>query len=290
MLTQRMRPPGLLSQIGTALLRPEVFFRTLPTFHDTRQWVWVALLILLLTGVTAVRQAALSNPTSVIQTPADTGGPPPGLDFGGKDGGGGGGGGNGAVTVLTRGGGPIPAGGGGNGGGTPPDGGIPTETASPADVSSAWVTALLAASGIVLSWVIQAVLLSEVSLFNGQRPRLGFNLQIAIWAALPLALMTIFQLLYYAAGGTVGQAGISGMLAHWHRYQEFPVFLQSVLLSLTSRLTLFWLWELVLLYLGARYTLNGRRWASLLVVVIWVVIIVVAPVITGAINAAPVSA
>jgi len=276
LVARRMRPPGLLSQIGSLLLRPDVFFRTLPSFNDTRQWVWVALLMMLLTGVTAVRQQSLSSGVSGFPTSGNFGG-----------------GGGGDVSIpggtVAGGGGPVAIGG-GDAGGFPTDSGVPPQSATPGDVSSTWVTALLAASGLVLSWIIQTFLLSEVSLFNGQLPRLGFNLQIAIWATLPLALMTGVQLLYYAAGGTVGQPGVSGLLAHWERYQQFPVLIQNMLMSFSAHLTLFWLWELALIYLGARHTLKGRRWAALLVVVLWAIVVVVAPVISGAINVAPPSA
>jgi hypothetical protein len=52
-------------------------------------------------------------------------------------------------------------------------------------------------------------------------------------------------------------------------------------------LTLFWLWGLLLLYIGARQALRGRWWASLLVVFAWVAVVVVTPVLTGAVAAPP---
>jgi hypothetical protein len=64
-----------------------------------------------------------------------------------------------------------------------------------------------------------------------------------------------------------------------------PVFVKSAVLSLASRLTLFWLWRLVLIYSGARWVLAGKWWSSLLIVLVWAVVLVVAPVVTGHIRA-----
>lgn len=93
------------------------------------------------------------------------------------------------------------------------------------------------------------------------------NLQIAVWASTPLALMAGLQLLYLNAGGVVGQPGISGMFAE---SPNLSPFIRSLTHSLTAQVTVFWIWSLILLYMGARYTLNGRWWACLLAVVMWV--------------------
>jgi hypothetical protein len=161
----------------------------------------------------------------------------------------------------------------------------PIGSTGSSNIAGTWTTALIAASGIVLGWVIQTALLAEVSLFRGFAPRLGRNLQIAIWSSVPLGLMAALQLLYYAAGGTTGAAGVSGLLSDWEGYGQLSPFAQAVLLSLTSRLTFFWVWSLVLIYIGARQALSGRWWSSLLVVIAWMVVVVVVPVITGAIEA-----
>jgi hypothetical protein len=63
-----------------------------------------------------------------------------------------------------------------------------------------------------------------------------------------------------------------------------PVFAQSVLHSLTSHLTLFWLWSLTLLFTGARRSLRGRWWAAALIVIIWVMLALLLPVVTGAVQ------
>lgn len=258
-LARRSRPRGLVGQMGMVLLEPGAFFHALPYADGSRQWVWAALLILALVGISAVRQdallngddtnlAALSANTSVPMDPFASSGP-----FGG--------------------GGQLPA--------------VPTEPVAPSqpDVSATWTIALIAGSGVVLGWFILAVMLCEVSLFNGVAPRLGSNFQIAIWTSVPLGLMAALQLLFYAAGGTVGEPGISGLLGQWDGYAGLPAFIKSLTLSFASHLTLFWLWSVILIYIAGRRALNGKTWAVALVVVAWVVVVVVAPVLTGAIAA-----
>jgi hypothetical protein len=267
-LAQRVRPRSLTSQISAALLQPVYFFRTLPTMGETRQWLWVGLLILLLIGFSAVRQEALTATNTGIDGPS--------IDFGGGFGA--------PVDGGDFGGAPI------DGGAIPPDfgGGVPVDgggTGTGANVTATLTTGIIAASGIFVGWIILTLLLSEVSLLRGRAPRLGQNFQIAVWSSLPLALMAFLQILYYAAGGAVGAPGVSRLLERWDGYAAQSPFVRSLLLSLASTLTIFWLWKLMMLYFGARFALNGRRWAAMLVVISWIVVSIVTPVLTGAIEA-----
>ncbi|MBC7811830.1 MAG: YIP1 family protein [Burkholderiales bacterium] len=272
-LVQRARPRSLWGQIWALLLQPATFFRNLPELGETRQWLWVMVLILALTGIVAVREQALSAEADTggggtVTFPPDLGGIPEG-DFSGGDGG-----------VIE----------GGDFGGVPGDFGPPPDAgdgsaSTEGNVTANLTTALLAASSILISWGILIVLLCEVSLFNGRAPRLGQNFHIAIWATVPLALMAGLKLLFYSSGGEVGQEGIAGIVIEMPFYAGLSGFAQSLTLSLASRLTLFWLWSLILIYLGSRHALNGKRAAALLVVVMWVVVLVVVPVATGAIDA-----
>jgi hypothetical protein len=147
------------------------------------------------------------------------------------------------------------------------------------------VTALISATTILVGWFILALILCEVPLFNGVRPSYSQNLQIAIWTTVPLGVMAGLQVVYLAAGGKVGADGISGLLTYWKGFNDLSPMLRSILLSLTSRLTVFWIWTLVLIYIGGRMALNGKPWAVALVVIIWVAILVLVPVITGAVKA-----
>lgn len=159
--------------------------------------------------------------------------------------------------------------------------GAPGSAAGTSDVAATWTTALLAASGMVVAWIVVAGLLSLAPMFNGAAPSFARNLQIAVWASAPFGLMAALRLIYYSAGGMPGEAGISGLLPQWSGYADLPVFLQSVVLSLAGQLTVFWVWNLVLIGLGARLALGGTRWASAFVVLIWIVLVVVTPVAVG---------
>jgi hypothetical protein len=143
------------------------------------------------------------------------------------------------------------------------------------------MSALLAAGGVILGWLIQSFMLCEVPMINGKRPSMGRNLQIAVWASLPLALMLVVQQIYFAIGGKPGQVGLSLLLQRWEGFAALPIFSQTVLMTLATNFTLFWLWNLVLVYFGGRYALNGKRAAVMLVVVMWVIIGAVLPALTS---------
>ncbi len=268
-LTQGVRSRSLPAQVSTVLLQPGVFFRTLPALAETRSWLWAAVLVLLLIGLSAVQRASLEG--SGTQTP------------------------DGGVTVDPGFGGDIGVPSDGIDLGGPPSGFVPQPTDSgtaggSVDVASTWTTALVAASGVVLGWGILTVLLSEASLLRGYRPQLGRNLQIAIWASLPLGLMSGLQLVYYGAGGAPGQAGIAGLLPDLPGYADFAPLVKNLLHVLFSQFTLFWLWSLLLVYAGGRWSLGSRGWMALLVVLMWVAVQVIVPVATGAVNVATDSA
>ncbi len=259
-LARQIPTRSLSANIGAVLLQPATFFRALPPMRVTRQWLWVGLLILGLIGFGAVRrdmlgqEAATSNSGIVERSEVQV---DPSL------------GGEGIVD---------PGLGGGDFGIVPP----PTpDTSSSMDTSTAWTTALVAASSMIFGWFIQMLLLSEVSLLKGTAPRLSQNAQIAIWASVPLGLMALLQLIYQFAGGTIGKAGLSGLVVELPFYATLPTFPQNILLSLASNLTLFWLWSLVLMYFGARYALQGKRWSAALVVVSWIIVLTILPVATG---------
>lgn len=269
-IIRQARPRSLWGQVWNVALQPNTFFLALPQApSSSRQWFWVAVLILALNGFSAVRQADLasggggSTAAPVIQQPSDFSGQ------GGVSGGG----------AIQPGGFPGPS---------VPDLGAapPTDSSgSTSDISSTWVTALISAVTILVGWFILALILCEVPLFNGVRPSFNTNLQIAIWTTVPLGIMAGLQVIYMAGGGRITADGVSGLLAQWKTYETLSPFMRSVLLSLTSRLTVFWVWSLVLIYIGGRNALNGKAWAVALVVVMWVLILVFVPVLTGAISA-----
>jgi hypothetical protein len=179
------------------------------------------------------------------------------------------------------------------GGGDPFGGGVPQESGGevpstpkdPEDVFNSWSTALVAAGNLLLQWMGLSVILIEASLLSGKRPTLGKNFQIAVWASLPLALMALLQIIYMMAGGQIKADGLSGLLSEWKAYDDLPDFWRNAALSLSSRLTLFWLWTLSLIYFGARYGLKSRTVGAFLAIVIWVIALTVIPVLTGDMDA-----
>ncbi|MFN8531702.1 MAG: YIP1 family protein [Anaerolineae bacterium] len=271
---QPRRARGFISNVLALLLQPGYFFRTFPT---NTQWVVVAIVVLLLAGFLAVRQPTDSSGDAAA--PIDAG---PVFDpsMMGSDSSGGGGVIDGGISVG------------------PPagfdsqniDGGAPTSGASSDEVRSTTTTALLGAGDFVLMWVLQAVLLCLVPLLRGRSASLGRNLQVAVWAAIPLGLMIGARLIYYESGGSTGTMGLSALIDHWEGFTTFSPFVQNVLFSLLSSLTLFWLWNVILIYIGGRFALNGRAWAAFLVTLMWVIIAVLIPVATGSVIAPTVQA
>jgi len=276
-IIRQARPRGVLGQVWSVALQPNNFFLALPQApSSSRQWFWVALLILALNGFSAVRQEALANGAGSSPDVAPITQDNPG-NFGGK---------GGAFPISPGGGISAQPGGFSDGSGVDLGSGGPIDTsAAPSDITSTWVTALISATTILVGWFVLAVILCEVPLFNGVRPSFSQNLQIAIWTTVPLGIMAGLQVIYLAAGGKVGAGGISGLLDYWKGFNDLSPIVRSILLSLTSRLTVFWVWTLVLIYIGGRQALNGKPWAVALVVVVWVLILVLVPVFTGAISA-----
>ncbi len=228
------RRRSVWQQIGAVLLSPAAFFRALPPLGKTRQWLWVALLILLLTGVSAVQQQDGAAPVE-----------------------------SGPVAVP----------------------GVPElGDAGGASVSARWTAALIAASGLIVIWLLQALILGEASLLAGSAPSFSQNLHIVIWASVPLGLMAALQIVYMLAGGTIGQPGLAGLVAALPGYADLPALLRAILTALAARLTLFWLWGLALIYLGLRHALGVPRWAAAVSVGLWAALAVLAPVVAGALT------
>ena len=251
---------SLMGNATTALLQPVTFYRTFPA---ARHWLWAALFILVMIGWSAVRHDALRDEANSaggasFEIPTEAPIPDPGL--------------SGPMAVIPGGG--IPSG--------MPTAGVPT-AASP-NISETLMTALVAAGGVVLAWIIQALLLLLVSMLRGFAPSFGRNLQIAVWASLPLGVMALAQLIYIAAGGEGGKMGLSLLLDEWTGFAALPPFTQAALISLLTQFTLFWLWSLILLYMGARHALDGSPTAAMLVVVFWLLISVFVPVLSGAVT------
>jgi hypothetical protein len=251
-LTREMPAPsrGLVGNLFAVLFQPKAFFKRFPAGS---QWMWAALVILLLIGIAAVRVPAPADPNAL--PPADVFVPPTGdIPFDPN-----------SVAI--------------------PPGALNGIADTPTtDLSQTLITALLAAGGIMIGWLIQMLLLAQVSMFNQAVPRFSRNLRIAVWASAPLALLAIIQMVYFGFGGQPVEQGANALLADWQGYAELPTFYQAWLHSLSSKATLFWVWNFILLFVGARRALYGKWWSATLVVVLWIALATLIPVLTGAVE------
>lgn len=254
---------GLIAQISTALFQPMTFFETLPTMRQTRQWLWVGFVILALVGLSAVQQT-----NSLAESVTTDDGSIP-------------------VTDPFAGGGEVisPDLGGGIDFGAPPttDDGT-TTPADPAATVNNWTIALVEATRLILMWAVLSIMLIVVPMFKGKPPQIGENVQIAIYASLPLGVMGALQLIFMAAGGVMGKVGLSGLVDEIPMYATADPFTQSLILSATSQTTLFMLWSLLMIYFGARVVLGGNRLVVMFVIIAWVALLIITPVVTGAIQ------
>lgn len=252
MVMYRRRTRSLWGSISALLVQPAAFYEAFPA---ARQWLLIAALLLIVTGFSAIHQPAAASVDATAGAVAQEGAPAPINPEAGP----------GDLFIPPN---DVSGGGGG------------AAAAAAPDVSKTVMTALLAAGGLLLAWFVQALVLCEVSLINGTRPRFGLNLQIAIWASVPLGLMLVIQQVYFAIGGKAGMLGLSLLLQRWPGFATLPEFSQSVLVVIAVNFTLFALWNLALLYLGGRHVLKGKRVAVLLVIVIWVILATFVPALT----------
>lgn len=252
-------PNGVWGQIRTLLFHPETFFKALGA--STSAWLFIAVVLMMLTGVSEVqRQQHLTAVTP--DSSGDFGAPvvDEGIPMGDP------------MMPGMPGGVPLP----------PTDvvgGGVPT-TGVPITQQ---LEQILGASGSILAmWLILTPLLAIVPFFNRAAPRWSRALQIAIWATVPLGVLALLQLVYYSAGGKAGEPGLVGIVDELPVYTSLTAMQKSLLLSASSKLTLFHGWTLALIYLGARQTLRGKRAVVMVIIAAWLALIVLLPVATGA--------
>lgn len=256
-VNRRIIQRGLIAQISTALFQPVAFFETLAPMRQTRQWLWVGFIILALVGLSAVQQKAsvqTTTPTEVTAPIAPVGDPfSSGGDFGTS----------------------------------PPIDTTPNPISDLTQTTNNWTIALIEATRLIVMWFGLSIMLMVVPMFKGRPPQMGENIQVAIYASLPLGIMATLQLIFMAAGGRIGAAGLSGLVDELPIYQTADPFLQSIMLSAASQTTIFMMWSLLMIYFGGRFLLRGDRIMVILVIVAWVIVLVIMPVATGAIRAEP---
>jgi hypothetical protein len=252
-------PTGVWGQIRTLLFHPETFFKALGA--SASAWLFIAVALMLLTGVSEVQRQQRLTPASSDGISIDLGAPP--MDGGFP---------TGDPSGMPGGGVPLPPEEVG-GGGTP-------TTGTP--ITPQLEQILGASGGILGMWLVLTPLLAIVPFFNRSAPRWSRALQIAIWAAVPLGVMALLQLVYYSAGGQAGEPGLVGIVDELPFYATLSAAQKSIVLSAASKVTLFHIWTLALVYLGARHTLRGKRVVVGVIMAAWLMVMVLLPVATGA--------
>ncbi|MCA0458301.1 MAG: YIP1 family protein [Chloroflexi bacterium] len=249
---------GFISQFGKLFLQPAAFFKHMPS---GRQWLVAAILVMVIAGFTATTQtqsaASSTANTGSTNAVASTGSTTSSFDLSMLDA---------TATTTTE---------------STTAAATTTSSSSSTDSDTTLMNALIAATGVLVMWGGQTVFLSLVSMFKGYTPQIGRSFQIAVWASLPLALMLGLRYAHYANGGSGGSLGLSMLLDNWSGYDTLPDLAQRILAVFTSNLTLFWLWNLALLYLGARYALKGRFVAVALVMALWITAATVIPALVS---------
>ena len=251
---------GIIKHINSVFLQPRDFFYKLPR---TRHWLFVAMLILLVFGYNASNQQT-GTTTTTIDTTQETiisTLDPMASESENDD----------EVQQPTR-----------RTAASGSDEAIPpavlaTDTTDSTDETPTVMTSLLAATDLLVIWTAQAFLLSIVVMARGYAPHLSRSFQIAVWASLPLALMLILRQLFFSSGGEGGTLGLTALLNYWDGYSDLSEPMQAFLAIFTSNLTLFWVWNLALLYFGARYALGGKRPIVILILAIWIIISTAVP-------------
>ncbi len=242
-------PRGLVGQMRAVLLQPELFFRTLPT-STSQYWLLVAFVILALVSLSRIQQLGLASTSGSATFSAQT-------NTGSADG---------SIGSSTD---------SGTGSSTLSDG------SDSSNIAATWQPALSASSELIINWLALSILLCVIPLSKGRWPRFGQSLKISVFASLPLALMSALQLLYYRSGGQPGKPGLSGFVSTISTWHSLSPFVQALLLSLSAYVTIFWLWNLILLYIAARNALGGRRLLGVLIVVLWMAWLVIIPLVTN---------
>ena len=138
------------------------------------------------------------------------------------------------------------------------------------------ITGLSSAFGLVIAWLAQAALLLPLAILSKKTPNFALNLHIAIWSSIPFALLALIQIAYVWAGGPIGGAGIAPVLSSILSYDTLTSVWGVFILNFAEQFTLFGLWNLALLYLGARHSIQGSKGnlgIVLLILLIWVILL-----------------
>jgi hypothetical protein len=114
-------------------------------------------------------------------------------------------------------------------------------------------------------------------MLRGHRPEFFLNFRVVIWASFPFGLMAILQLFRLFTGYSIQSEGITSLFTAAQGWDDVALSWQIVIINIVRHITIFGLWQTVLLYIGGCYTLRGKWWASLLVIVLWLSVLFFVP-------------
>jgi hypothetical protein len=139
------------------------------------------------------------------------------------------------------------------------------------------ITGLMAAFGLIIAWLVQAALLIPVAMLSKRKANFALNLHIAIWSSLPFSILAMVQIAYLWAGGPIGGAGLAPAIRSVMPYETMTSAWGIFVLNFAEQFTLFGLWNLALLYLGARHSIKGNLGIALAFLIIWVILLLLVP-------------
>lgn len=139
------------------------------------------------------------------------------------------------------------------------------------------IAGLMAASRLLLAWLVQALLLLALSILSRKNPRFSLNLHIAIWSSLPYAILSIIQIAYLWAGGPIGGTGLAPLMSEILPYDALTSPLGIILLQAAQHLTLFSLWNLALLCIAALVSLRAKPLFLFVIILVWILLLLLVP-------------
>lgn len=139
------------------------------------------------------------------------------------------------------------------------------------------IAGLMAASRLLIAWLVQALLLLALSILSRKQARFALNLHIAIWSSLPYAILAIIQIAYLWAGGPIGGTGLAPLISEILPYEQSSSPLGIILLQAAQHLTLFSFWNLALICIGAMVSLRAKAFILVIVILVWILLVLLVP-------------
>ncbi|MBN1437811.1 MAG: YIP1 family protein [Anaerolineales bacterium] len=141
---------------------------------------------------------------------------------------------------------------------------------------------LVAATGILetiswpILWLSAAGLLYLLSLAFGGQARFGSIFSMTVWASAAAILSKIFLVIGTLARGATGQPGLSYLLKADVLSEITP--LTAGLAPILSRITLFEIWYLILIFVGVLVCAKVTRVKSLIITILYWILSLIPPV------------